>query len=303
MNLTFKLLYLRKILAKVIPRFARKYIPKRLSRHLYFSGPIDVMNEGKLLCRLINHSEFENSIYWAGNEISGSTEGLTLSLFTKVIEKLEISSFLDGGANSGNFGFICLGAGANLREITFIEPLPHALEILYKNLYLNSSLVSSDRRVLILETALTDFDGDSELYFDSKKNMQLSASLSRNFDRRNDSSIQVKCSTLATCVKEHSLLPPDLVKLDIEGGEINALRGFGKHLSAVKCFFLEVLDSVNAIELSKLFSPSNYVFIDIDDRGCALKVLDSVKPSSYRNILICRSDYRSVVQEILEELR
>lgn len=83
-------------------------------------------------------------------------------------------------------------------------------------------------------------------------------------------------------------MPPDIVKLDIEGAEFESLIGFGKYFSNIKFLFIEILNSSYAIKLANLFGKSHFTFIDIDDRNKKLKFIDSLTGSSHRKSLFLK---------------
>lgn len=302
MNLTKKLIFVRRLVAVCVPKSFRGRVPKKISKHLYFYGWISVSNNGKHLFNLWNHSELENSIYWSGGEISKCTEGLTLNLFTQIIERFELKSFLDGGANSGTYGLVCLGSNTSIKTVTFVEPLPAAVEILQKNLSSNKNLLQKNTSIRVIESALTDFDGISNLFLDPEKKIQFSATLQKTFSNKNTDSIEVRCSKVSTLIDEGNLVPPDIVKLDIEGAEFESLIGFGKYFSNIEFLFIEILNSSYAIRLASLFGKSHFTFIDIDDRNNKLNFIDSLTGSSHRNILVFKTEYRKQVESIVHEL-
>lgn len=243
----------------------------------------------------------ENSIFWAGGNISGSNEGLTLDLFANILEKFELRSFLDGGANSGTFGLTCLGLDTTVKQVVFAEPLPKALSILKDNLALNQCVSKTRKRYLIFEGALSDSDGLGELFLDPNKDIQFSASIVNNFHINNQASIQIKCNKLSTLIKRHRLIPPDIVKFDVEGAEYSTLLGFEEYLQEVKFLFIEILNNKRAKQLSKLFNASKFMFIDINDRADKLELMPNLRASSYRNILIFRREFRREIDIYLQE--
>jgi FkbM family methyltransferase len=250
---------------------------------------------------LVSHSDFENSIFWAGGQISGATEGLTLDLLTLIVEKFNLESFLDGGANSGNFGFICLGNNPSIKQIIFAEPLPEALDILKQNQRANADMVTSDKQVVIFDGALTNSDGFGKLYLQSKSSLQFSASLFPDFSKHNNCFIQVKLSKLSSLIVRQGLLPPDVVKLDLEGGEYEAILGFESYFNFVKFFFVEVLSEKQASQLMKLFADDQYAFANIDDKKRIIVLSNQLSRSLYRNVLIFRKEFLLEIKNLIEE--
>jgi len=301
-KLTGKFLRTRKLIAKSIPRGFRKLVPESIAKHLYFSGVISLRRSDTHVCYVWNHSDLENSMYWGGGEISYGREGLTLDLFTTLIENVNLNSFLDGGANSGTFGLICLGSKTTINSVIFAEPFPSALELLHKNLLVNPKLLQQGKRVEVLEGALGKFDGAADLYFDPNKSMQFSATLEESFHLNNSASLKVDCLKMSTFIKRKRIEPPDIVKLDIEGAEYSALLGFEEYLRNIKFLFVEILKDKNAIELSELFDKSSYLFVDIDDARKGLRFIPVLGSSSYRNVLIFQKTYLEQVSMCINQI-
>jgi FkbM family methyltransferase len=52
-------------------------------------------------------------------------------------------------------------------------------------------------------------------------------------------SITVEVFTIADVIQEKQLRPPELLKIDVEGAELEVLKGIGKHCASVKAIHLE----------------------------------------------------------------
>jgi FkbM family methyltransferase len=118
--------------------------------------------------------------------------------------------FWDVGANVGFYSLLAsklVGTG----KVFAFEPAPRNLSYLRKHLELNR--VSN---VEVLATAVSDRNGASSFEIEETGFM---GHLSR------EGTITVPTATLDSMVEEGRILPPDYVKMDIEGGEFLALRG------------------------------------------------------------------------------
>jgi FkbM family methyltransferase len=142
--------------------------------------------------------------------------------------------FYDIGAN---VGLVCLHAARRCRTVAF-EPDPSFLQRLRTNLELNPNL-----EVSIVPMAIGDVDGPVTLFTDGAEGN----SPSLVHQRGEQGSVQVKATTLDTLVQAGDLPHPTVLKLDIEGAEILALRGAKSLLHdgdlAPRSLFLEVHDS------------------------------------------------------------
>lgn len=136
-----------------------------------------------------------------------------------------------------NVGLVALHAGHKCRTIAF-EPDPAILPRLQRNLELNP-----DASVDVQPIAISDNDGTTTLFRDGGG--KSSPSLVHQRDEKE--AIEVMARTLDTMVAGGTLPGPTVLKLDIEGAEILALRGAKELLAgpaAPRALFLEVHDSL-----------------------------------------------------------
>ncbi len=120
------------------------------------------------------------------------------------------SVFWDVGANVGFYSLLAselVGSG----KVFAFEPVPRNLYYLREHLALNHVT-----NVEVLAMAVSDRNGTSPFEVEKTGSMgRLSG----------EGSITVSTATLDSLVEEGKVLPPDYVKMDIEGAELLALRG------------------------------------------------------------------------------
>jgi len=135
-----------------------------------------------------------------------------------------------------NLGLVALHAAHKCRTVAF-EPDPSFRVRLERNLELNPRI-----SVEIQSIAISDNDGTATLFTEGAEGN----SPSLVHQRGEKESIEVVTQTLDSVVAGGTLPVPTVLKLDIEGAEIMALRGAGKLLAgsqAPRALFLEVHDA------------------------------------------------------------
>jgi FkbM family methyltransferase len=128
------------------------------------------------------------------------------------------SSFVDLGANEGYFtviaGLLCGHGG----RVLSIEPQERLLPVIRQNILLNRL-----SNVSLLNAAISDTPGSAELFLTSDTN-----SGGSGFHRHSKYSLPtqtVQTLTLEQALDQHQLPQVDLMKIDIEGFEYEALLG------------------------------------------------------------------------------
>ncbi len=135
-----------------------------------------------------------------------------------------------------NVGLVALHAARKCRTVAF-EPDPAFLSRLQRNLELNP-----DISVNVQPVAISENDGVATLFTDGAEGN----SPSLVHQRGEKEAIEVRAQTLDTMAAAGTLPAPTVLKLDIEGAEILALRGAKGVLArpaAPRALFLEVHDS------------------------------------------------------------
>lgn len=132
----------------------------------------------------------------------------------------------DGGANVGDYTSIVLEEARRLgcnAEVHAFEPSPHNIECLRKSFVNNSD-------VHVVGAALADHAGEAVL-FDGRSGSRHASLLSRPARAlENGESVAVPVLRLGDYLEINRIGRLDLLKLDIEGYELAALRGLGGHL-------------------------------------------------------------------------
>jgi FkbM family methyltransferase len=130
--------------------------------------------------------------------------------------------FVDVGANVGYFSLLASSLVGEQGKVIAIEPVPPTVDKLRENLWLNGST-----NVFLNEVAVTDRLGSVRIYQPHDHNIGANTLRSSEGGMK---SWEVRTTTLDDMlVGEPS---PHLVKLDLEGAELMALRGFTDHLSS-----------------------------------------------------------------------
>jgi FkbM family methyltransferase len=120
------------------------------------------------------------------------------------------SVFWDVGANVGFYSLLASGLVASGKVFAF-EPVPRNLSYLRKHLALNRV-----RNVEVLAIAVSNKNGTSR--FDTEETGFMG-------HLSGEGGITVPTATLDSLIDDGAVLPPDCVKMDIEGAELLALRG------------------------------------------------------------------------------
>jgi FkbM family methyltransferase len=156
----------------------------------------------------------------------------------RLLPPAEVGVVIDGGAHHGSFSH---QAATHYPAATIhaFEPTPTT----YHTLSRNTRTVA---RVQTHEAALGSESGDATLYANASpltNSLYLSASANEQYFAglvAPVSSHRVKVVSLEDFCREKGCSRIDLVKLDLQGHELEAIRGLGSLLSTVQLVFLEV---------------------------------------------------------------
>ncbi len=172
------------------------------------------------------------------------------------------NSFLDIGANIGYFTVTIGDSFANKGLVVGIEPEPINFKILKRNIENNNV------KAIIEPLALSDKEGSAELLvnIDNKGGHSLFAHDPSYYSGK----VTVKTSTLNNIIRKYNFIEPILVKIDVEGYELNVLRA-GEDLLKKKCIIILEFSpgfydrlGQNPMELIQLVDKYGYKIYDID---------------------------------------
>jgi FkbM family methyltransferase len=124
--------------------------------------------------------------------------------------------FFDVGANQGWMSVVVAKHCPEVRVVGF-EPDPKIAERMLETIQLNPEIAE---RVLARRHAIGATDGEVEFAPSTLENL----GTGRLVDGKHDQSFRVECRTVDSVCEELGIRP-DVIKIDIEGGELDALRG------------------------------------------------------------------------------
>jgi FkbM family methyltransferase len=117
----------------------------------------------------------------------------------------------DIGANVGYFSLLAAVLTGKEGKVFAFEPLPRNIEFLRKHIELNKMA-----QISVIEAAVSDHSG--EAYFDLG-----ASSAMGHLSEAGEMRVRMVC--LDEMLDKGELLPPDYIKLDVEGAEYEALQG------------------------------------------------------------------------------
>ncbi|MEO8166428.1 MAG: FkbM family methyltransferase [Betaproteobacteria bacterium] len=155
-------------------------------------------------------------------------------------EEVTFRTVIDGGANVGQFARAAHWAFPTARFYCF-EPQPDVCDKLRHNL-------SDLRSLKVFQSALGSTDGEVEFHVNS---FNQSSSVLRMLDKeggimagtRETESLRVPCATLDALLADEVVDAPALLKLDLQGFELEALKGAPRILQLCSHVLVETVFS------------------------------------------------------------
>jgi FkbM family methyltransferase len=166
-------------------------------------------------------------------------------------------TFIDVGANKGDFSLVASRIVGSTGQVIAFEPAPENCEWMRKSITLNGY-----DNIRLYQFALSDANGSATLHLGEKSGFH---SLLRGLPRRRGDSIGVEVRRLDDFLPEAGYQQPiGMVKIDVEGGEMDVLRGAKETL-------LQNDEVVVAVEVHREFGVDvEMVFAYLEDLGFRL---------------------------------
>lgn len=175
--------------------------------------------------------------------------------------------FVDVGANVGYFSLLAAKLGG--RVIAF-EPNPECRAVFAHNIALNGF-----RNIDVRATGIADRRGQDVLHVESEENLGAGSLKSVG-----GNSFAVEVDTLDGQLAGES---PAIVKLDIEGAELMALRGGAQTLARTRAVICEVSE----FSLRELGGSKEELFATMAEHGFRCDIISPVRRSNHSNNEIC----------------
>jgi len=127
------------------------------------------------------------------------------------------STFIDVGANIGDFSLLAASVIGNEGKVLAFEPEAANCQWVKRNIELNGH-----KNVEVFQLALSDSDGEAPLYLGGRCDYH---SLLKDQREREAGAITVKTRTLDSLLEERGQFRVDMIKVDVEGAELEVLKG------------------------------------------------------------------------------
>jgi FkbM family methyltransferase len=164
----------------------------------------------------------------------GTYEARELAVLLAVAAKCKV--VLDVGANIGWYTLNIGRAVEGMGRVYAFEPIPDTFATLERNVALNGM-----RNVTLMNVGLGETTGEVEFYLPDVTG-SVAASQRPLFSEQQNARVQAKVRRLDEVAKELGLERVDLIKCDIEGGELAMLKGGIETIRRFRpAIFLELL--------------------------------------------------------------
>lgn len=157
--------------------------------------------------------------------------------------------FLDIGANIGYFSLLIANSAPTVKVISF-EPVRDIFQQLKENIALNNT-----KNVTVFNAAVGETKEEKEIFVSGADNLGMSSfQQPENFSGKKE---LVQVITLDDWFHRAGLAKIDIIKLDVEGSELNALKGMKQVLESFKPI---VIVEINPETLSMFGLTSSDIF-------------------------------------------
>ncbi len=171
-----------------------------------------IYNDIEMLVDPVLDKGLERSIYFLGEYEAG-----TIFALNKLLKKGDI--FLDVGANIGFISCLASKFVGEKSKVYVVEPHPEIFKTLEYNLKLNNIKNVSTHNIALGSKR------QRALLFDNLEVSRGSASLIKSRGATKKNSNIVKVFTIDFLIKNKKIKPPKLIKIDVEGYELEVLKG------------------------------------------------------------------------------
>lgn len=174
---------------------------------------------GMIVKTLHGFNLFINPIYDKGIERRiydfGTYEAGTLWCFDFFIKPGDV--VIDAGANIGLTSIYASKLTGSKGVVYGFEPLNSTFDILRKNIRINRI-----KNIVPIQIALSNYNGKGKIYSNIHVNR---GAASLNSNKVKQPPIEIDVKTLNSWVKENNILKIDFIKIDVEGSELELLKG------------------------------------------------------------------------------
>ena len=217
----------------------------------------------------------------------GYFEKESLKLWSFLSSKSDV--IIDIGANTGLYSMLAK-ANNSLSTVLSIEPIQTNFDVLTDNIKLNKFKIITEK------VALSNIIGEAKMYM-FKDKLNYMTSINSNRYEGNPEIIQgkeivevnVPIQIFSNLYKKHNLKSLDLIKIDVEGHEVEVIESMMEYISKFKPnILIEILSDEIANGISKLVENMNYHYISIDEKSIPNEV-DKLNNNDHHNFLLCNS--------------
>ena len=232
--------------------------------------------------------QIENEMFWNG--IFNGWEKVSLSIWGELCENS--NTIFDIGANTGIYALLAKTINPSAKVFAF-EPV----ERVYDKLVANNNLNEYD--VKCCKKAISNFDGKAIIYDkDTEHTLSVTVNKDTSADKENSIPTEINTIRVDTFIKSEGLTRVDLLKVDVETHEVEALEGFGDYLKKYEpTIIIEILNDRIAKGIEEIISKINYEYYVIDENS-GIKKVDKLRKSDYYNFLICKPEVANNLKTI-----
>ncbi|HJQ60555.1 MAG TPA: FkbM family methyltransferase [Vineibacter sp.] len=229
-------------------------------------------------------------IYCRINLDKGVWDGHVLDVCLRLLRPGDV--FYDIGANAGVFSVECARKFGDTLDVQAFEPQPTLAARIR-----DSAVINGLSRVAVHEVLLSDQVGEGTLYVTRQA---VHASLVARESR--STAIRREMTTLDGFIGDRGLAPPSLIKIDVEGAELQVFRGAAATIANSKPTIVFEADQNmerfgynHAALVDSLRELADYEFLRIADTG-ALHRVTATEAMSEGNYVALPSARRHLIE-------
>jgi FkbM family methyltransferase len=245
--------------------------PEHIYRHLHFKGVFECkLGTGEGVKIYHPGSHIENRIFWQG--LNYGFEPDSIRLWMRLCRSFSNGDILDIGANTGIYTILAKASNPCCTVHAF-EPHPDIYLGLLQNISINKMQVSALNvgvGSIVGNRSIQDFTGRSETIFAS-------------------------IVSIDNLIDERVINNPVLIKIDVEGYEVEVLKGFQKYINYfLPTILIEVLSDQIADKLETLLPLNHYRKFNISETG-SIRETDRLTKSDCYNYLLCSASTAQIL--------